>query len=106
MLDAIRHRCGVVGLHRQLNQIEMTFDVRRIAREIESSSDTIAEQSADAQAVARDRLKMIRTPEQRDLVAGAAQHRADDRSDRTCARNQNWPLAHRRNNIPAIRCME
>ncbi len=71
MLDAVGHRCGVVRLHRQQNQIEWTFEARRIACEDEIARVTIAEDAADAQAIARDRIEVSLAAEQRDLVAGA-----------------------------------
>jgi hypothetical protein len=100
MLDAIGRRRSVIRLDRQQNRIEWTFETRRIAGKPETLDQMIAEEAADAQAVALDGVEMILAPEQRDIVSRTTQHRSDDRADRACTGDQNWLAGHRNEQYP------
>ena len=83
-----RDRLGVVTLYRAQDQAERTPKLRGIVGQLQAGDSSIAEQSRNSQAVARDRLEMRSAAEQGDVVAGVMQHPADNRADRAGARDQ------------------
>ena len=91
----IRDRFSVVTLDRTEDQIEAAGKARLIVGELHAVDGAIAEQSRNLETVARDRVHVRATAEERDVVAGVMQHPAEYRADCAGARDQDWSIGHR-----------